>query len=161
MAAALIHPPAALATEQTVTVLVVSPSEDDHALLESIFDHYNCKIHGARTCREALAFLRENPMPVLICECCLPDGKWKDILNAVASMIDPPRLIVSSRHADDCLWAEVLNLGGYDVLMKPFDTKEVSRVVSLAWQHWKDDRRRTNPNNNARVQHEAPAHNIV
>jgi DNA-binding response OmpR family regulator len=27
------------------------------------------------------------------------------------------------------LWAEVLNLGGYDVLSKPFDPVEVRRVV--------------------------------
>ena len=30
------------------------------------------------------------------------------------------------------LWAEVLNLGGYDVLAQPFDELEVRRVVALA-----------------------------
>jgi DNA-binding response OmpR family regulator len=29
-------------------------------------------------------------------------------------------------------WAEVLNLGGYAVLAKPFDIKEVYRVVGFA-----------------------------
>jgi DNA-binding response OmpR family regulator len=33
----------------------------------------------------------------------------------------------------------VLNLGAYDLLMKPFDLTEVFRVVSLAWRHWKND----------------------
>jgi DNA-binding response OmpR family regulator len=46
---------------------------------------------------------------------------------------------VTSRVADDSLWAEVLNLGAYDLLMKPFDLTEVFRVVSLAWRHWKND----------------------
>ena len=41
-------------------------------------------------------------------------------------------MIVSSRLADDCLWAEVLNLGGYDLLAKPFAAAEVSRVVKMA-----------------------------
>jgi hypothetical protein len=36
------------------------------------------------------------------------------------------------------LWAEVLNLGGYDLLMKPFEEAEVYRVVGLAWLFWKD-----------------------
>ena len=42
-------------------------------------------------------------------------------------------MIVTSRLADDRLWAEVLNLGGYDVLAKPFDASEVARVVGTAW----------------------------
>jgi len=40
--------------------------------------------------------------------------------------------------ADDALWAEVLNLGGYNVLAKPFDSREVFRVVGNAWLHWKN-----------------------
>jgi DNA-binding response OmpR family regulator len=41
-------------------------------------------------------------------------------------------LIVCSLLADDRLWAEVLNIGGYDVLMKPFLPIEVTRVVRMA-----------------------------
>ncbi len=48
-----------------------------------------------------------------------------------------PNLIVTSRLADEGLWAEVLNLGGYDVLAQPFDAEEVYRVVFLAWDEWK------------------------
>jgi hypothetical protein len=44
-----------------------------------------------------------------------------------------PQIIVTSRLADHHLWADVLSLGGYDVLMTPFDAGEVSRVVFLAW----------------------------
>jgi DNA-binding response OmpR family regulator len=44
----------------------------------------------------------------------------------------PPPLIVSDRLADEQLWAEVLSLGGYDLLMKPFDAKEVHHAVSTA-----------------------------
>ena len=53
-----------------------------------------------------------------------------------------PLLIVTARCADDQLWAEVLNLGGYDVLMKPFERTEVIRVISLAWLNWKNTRER-------------------
>ena len=41
-------------------------------------------------------------------------------------------LVVTSRIADEWLWAEVLNLGGYDVLAQPFDREEVTRVVRSA-----------------------------
>jgi hypothetical protein len=42
-------------------------------------------------------------------------------------------MIVTSRLADERLWAEVLNLGGYHLLAKPFDASEVVRVVGTAW----------------------------
>jgi hypothetical protein len=41
------------------------------------------------------------------------------------------------------LWAEVLNLGGYDVLLKPFDRAEVVRVAGMAWRCWFGARRDT------------------
>jgi DNA-binding response OmpR family regulator len=44
----------------------------------------------------------------------------------------PPPLIVSDRLADERLWAEVLNLGAYDLLAMPFDAKEVLHAVSAA-----------------------------
>jgi len=43
-----------------------------------------------------------------------------------------PALIVTSNAGDEALWAEVLNLGGYDVLAQPFDQNEVARVIASA-----------------------------
>jgi FixJ family two-component response regulator len=51
-------------------------------------------------------------------------------------MANAPSLIVTSRLADDRLWAEALNLGAYDVLAKPFERLELVRSVSSAWLHW-------------------------
>jgi hypothetical protein len=47
---------------------------------------------------------------------------------------------VFSRLADEYLWAEVLQLGGYDVLLKPFEEEEVARVALAAWLSWKRER---------------------
>jgi DNA-binding response OmpR family regulator len=45
----------------------------------------------------------------------------------------PRILIVTSRFADDYLWSEVLNFGGYDVLSKPFSEEEVRHVFASVW----------------------------
>jgi hypothetical protein len=37
---------------------------------------------------------------------------------------------------DARLWAEVLNLGGYDLLAKRFDASEVNRAVDSALRNW-------------------------
>jgi DNA-binding response OmpR family regulator len=125
-----------------VTVLAISPFDEDHVFLRHLFSHSNWQIHQARSCGEALAVLHDHAIPVVLCECEMPDGSWKDTLADLAELPEAPLLIVTSRLADDNLWAEVLNLGGYDVLMKPFDRLEVLRVISLAWLHWKQQHER-------------------
>ncbi len=133
-----------LQPERVVTVLAVSPFEDDHLFLQDTFSHTNWRIQSARSWAEALASLARQAMPVVLCESELEPGiSWKDVLAGLSSRPHPPALVVTSRLADEYLWAEVLNLGGYDVLMKPFEASEVLRVVSLAWLNWKNSRERT------------------
>jgi DNA-binding response OmpR family regulator len=129
--------------KERVAVLSVSPLLEDHAALHEIFAHSQWdlhrtqwELHRAATCKEAEEILRTVAAPVVLCESRLPDGSWQDILRRAERMVFPPPVVVTSRLADDRLWGEVLNLGGYDVLAKPFDKTEVLRVVVLAWWHW-------------------------
>jgi DNA-binding NtrC family response regulator len=124
--------------DRAVTVLEVSAYESDHAALQRIFSHSKWKLHITRNCTEAMDFLTRKIIPVVVCDSDLPDGSWKDIMERTAQAANPPAVIVSSRLADDRLWSEVLNLGGYDVLAKPFNASEVFRDVSLAWLQWKN-----------------------
>ena len=80
--------------------------------------------------------MRDQSVPVLLCECALADGNWEDLLKAVAELPAPPKVIVYSRLADESLWAKVLNLGGFDVLMTPFEPEDVLRVAFSAWSLW-------------------------
>jgi DNA-binding response OmpR family regulator len=122
-----------------VTILLVSPAEEDHLLLSHVFSHSNWRFDAARTCAEALEVLGRSAIAVVISAAELPDGTWKDLLEKAGGAAAPPRLIVASRLADDRLWAEVLDRGGYDVLSMPFQPPEVIRVVSLAWRQWQDE----------------------
>lgn len=124
--------------DKTVAVLAVSPHEEDHACLRNIFSRSNWRISTVHTCHEAIRFLQASRMAVVVCDRDLPDGNWRVLNEALALLPYPPLLVVASRHADDHLWAEVLHLGAYDVLSKPFDRAEVTRIISLAWLHWKD-----------------------
>jgi len=124
---------------KVATLLAISPYREDHAFLRSMFRHSHWRILGTASGREALPLLRQNSVRVVICEKDLPDCTWRAILEELSRFEDPPLLIVTSHLADDHLWAEVLNLGGYDVLMKPFDPTEVVRVVNLAGRHGAGD----------------------
>ncbi len=85
-----------------------------------------------------MAILRRQRVGVVICEEELPDGDWRDLLRQLRAIPDVPYLIVTSRLADEQMWVEVLDGGGFNVLEKPFDSTELFRVVSLAWLAWND-----------------------
>jgi DNA-binding response OmpR family regulator len=129
-----------------VTVLLVGHLGSDHDSLRHVLGHSNWRLLHACSCAEALALLHQSRVPVVICERDLPDGNWRALLDEVSRLPSPPSVIVSSRLADECLWAEVLNLGGYDMLATPFEANEVFRVAFLAWHSWK---KRLHPNGKA------------
>jgi DNA-binding response OmpR family regulator len=113
-------------------VLSISHVNEDHAVLKRILDPEDWQVQGADCCEEAFRRLSSCPVSAIITNDALPDGDWMRILRHAQAQSRPPNLIVASRLADERLWAEVLNLGGYDVLIKPFVADEVRRVVSLA-----------------------------
>ena len=132
-------------------VLSVSPIEDDHDVLERIFQDMAGVAQGeaawlltrTHTLASARTACRQAEYAVVICERDLHPGDWKDLLEITQRLKNPPFLIVTSQHADDYLWAEALNLGAHDVLAKPFQGSEVIRVVNLACMRWQRMRRAT------------------
>ncbi len=120
---------------ECIPVLSVTPFEGNHRQLERALGpgYHLCT---ASTTAGALFILRQQPVPVLVCDCDLESGSWKDLLGKFGELGQAPLLIVTSRLADDFLWAEALNLGAYDVLAQPFDAEEVARVVHSAWRQW-------------------------
>ena len=86
-------------------------------------------------CRTARTRLRRDLVSAVLCEQALPDGTWRDILEFISHTNEQPPLIVTSMLADDHLWAEVLNLGGYDVLVKPFHEQEVRHALAFVTRY--------------------------
>lgn len=129
-------PASEIKTTRTVTVLSVSPNADDHFSLQAIFNHSRWELFRADCIASAKAILGRREIGVVICERNLSPGSWIDMLEEGRLLPNAPSMIVTSRLADDSLWAEALNLGAYDVLAKPFDRTELVRSVSSAWLHW-------------------------
>lgn len=124
-----------LPTPENISVLVVSANREDYTAVCRILRHGQWRISRALSCNEALPLMREQSFAVVLCEKDLPDGCWRDLVKHAAELPNPPALLVISRYADDKLWSDVLNTGGYDVLPKPLDSGEVTRVIGMAWRH--------------------------
>ncbi|HEV2322438.1 MAG TPA: response regulator [Terracidiphilus sp.] len=114
--------------------LVISPCAGDHEFLRALFLTKGWNLLGAASLESARGLVQK--ARVVVTEADLHPGTWKDVLSLADAIPAPPLLIVVSVHADEYLWVEALNLGAYDVIAKPFNTLEVTRVMSAAWNKW-------------------------
>ncbi|MGB8879745.1 MAG: response regulator [Solirubrobacteraceae bacterium] len=136
-----------------IAILLIGPPDSRRRVLRNILAAPQWEIREAATYSEALGILHDRHIAVTICDTEIGEGNWQALLANLQSRAYPPNLIVSSRLADERLWAEVLNLGGYDVLVQPFDRGEVLRVTRMAWIDWlqKCQSRTTEPDSPLRV----------
>jgi DNA-binding NtrC family response regulator len=116
-------------------ILSISAAPEDHKALRDILCDPEWRITCAFSCQQAIAYLCRDRVGVIVCDCHLPDGTWRDLLSHIAALTEPAAVIVTSGTADACLRAEVHALGGYEVLTKPFQPGEVARVIVAAWQN--------------------------
>jgi PleD family two-component response regulator len=122
--------------EKDVSALLVGEYESDRFLVHEVFKKLGWKLFEARDRRRAMQYLKRNPVQVVIAKTDVPNWSWRGVLTDLRSLAKPPQLIVTSLTADESLWAEVLNVGGYDVMAQPFEQYEVERVVASAYRHF-------------------------
>ncbi len=116
----------------SVSALLIGDYGDDRLLVNDIFRRFGWRLFEARDRRQAVECLRRHPVEVVLAEGDAPRWHWKKVLRQLRRLARPPQLIVTARTADECLWSEVLNFGGYDLLVQPLDREEVERVVASA-----------------------------
>jgi DNA-binding response OmpR family regulator len=123
--------------EGAVSALLVGAYENDRDLVRDIFRKSGWRLYESRDRHRVAGLLKRRPVQVVIAE----SGGWQRLLEDLRDLPVPPQLVVTSRMADDVLWSEVLNRGGYDVLPQPLDRDEFQRVVAAAGRHSHSTRR--------------------
>ena len=113
-------------------IAFASQSEGDCRTLREVAGSVCQSVVSCADVQQARRAIRLHAPTVVVCEV-RENGDWQQLLaDAQAAQC---LILVVSRHADERLWAEVLNLGGFDVLALPFDRDELSRVLSSALRH--------------------------
>ena len=120
---------------EELCVLAVGACPEDWASLQLVFEENAWNLHCVHHLADAVDFVRKHPAVVIVSDPAFSGGDWKQLLSHLIAEGHPSALVVVNRVADERLWSEVLHLGGYDVLVKPFDKQEVIRVIQLAWHH--------------------------
>jgi DNA-binding response OmpR family regulator len=123
--------------KKDLVVLAVTRSEADLKDLRSIADRSGWELTGTPDCEVALSILTRLPVPVVLCDRDLPGRDWRESVKCLLSPVAPPCVILTSSVNDSYLWQEVVQTGGYDVLVKPFHEEQVVSTVRRAWIFWK------------------------
>jgi len=84
-------------------------------------------------CQQARALLRTRPaIELIITQVTLADGNWCDLFKYLVDRSSHASVVVASPQADERLWSEILWRGAYDLLVEPYKSDEVIRVVEGA-----------------------------
>jgi len=120
-------------SRESVKLVAVTQSPDDSATLRQIAASYGWTISVVESSEAAVAALREQPTPLVICDRDLPGEAWRDVLAKIAAQPQAVCVLLASRVVDDYLWRQVIRHHGYDVVAKPFQPEELRRAVTFAW----------------------------
>ncbi len=88
---------------------------------------------AARNCRETRQMFQSvQGIELVITATTFSDGNWTDVLKCLVDAGVKASVVVTSSHASERLWSEVLWRGAYDLLVEPYESSEVCRVVEGA-----------------------------
>ena len=108
-------------------------AQDRHQPLLDALESCGIEVLAVRNCSEARRmFEAQPPVQVVVTDAILNDGDWRRVLAMVAQGRRKIEVVVCSRLCDARLWLDVIEEGGYDVLVEPFEHDEVRRIVEAA-----------------------------
>jgi FixJ family two-component response regulator len=120
----------------TIHAIFVGRDDADYRHLHCIFKMMNWQLARVQDLQHALKRAAAGQMTHLLYEHVPGDNRgWIEALDAVSALPNMPSFILTSPLGDERLWAEVLNRGGYDLLIQPYESLEVTRVVAAARKH--------------------------
>ena len=108
-----------------VRVLVATPNDRHYRALENAILGTGWSLFRSYNLVEGLSAVINHEIEVIFTDCELPDGSWRDMVQSLRACRNAPRVIVFSQLADDRLWMDVLQSGGYDLVATPFDSEEI------------------------------------
>src|SRR5882672_6205010 len=114
-------PPLHLVSNMTYNIkAMLVMDQERHSTLVDALESCGIEVLAVCDCNEARRMLETQPaVQVVVTDTTLPDGDWRRVLEIVEQGHRRIEVVVCSRLGDPKLWLDVLELGGYDVLVQP------------------------------------------
>jgi len=111
------------------SVLVVTPSPNDYDLIASSLAPDELDVLPANCLLEAVLHQLASPEPYVVVYDTDSPEEWRQALRRFLTVRKQTRVVLVSRLPDDQMWMDVLDGGGFDLVMKPFQPLEIRSVV--------------------------------
>lgn len=118
-------------------ILAVFPFQADRKALETIAKSDGRQVDFSPTLDGAVELLNQGKRPIVILDRDLPSSDWRQALVSLTKAAPASVILLASSTAEDSLWEEVVERGGYEILQKPFEPAQVSQTFDFAWRYWK------------------------
>jgi DNA-binding response OmpR family regulator len=127
--------------EQRLRILALSMSIDDSVLLRCLAQQHKWDLRLTQSPREAFQLASQSHFEIILCDRNQPGYPWREVLDRLAECSSRSCILLVSPVSRDDLWRNVLQHGGYDVLLRPLrenSTLHAIRAV-LRFISWDTD----------------------
>jgi len=105
--------------EGRARILAVSMFLDDRFLLERLGKRHNWELWFTSSPRDGFNLASQSHFDLILCDRNQPGYPWREVMDHLAASSPRSCILLVSPVNDDYLWRDVLQQGGYDVLIRP------------------------------------------
>ncbi len=124
-------------------IVLLSANPEVRITFRRIFDDSGWSIRESKAIVRLADAIDSAWMGVLLTDYTLPDGNWRTAMAVAKKVAFACETVVTSRIADERMWAEVLNLGAFDLIPQPIDPADALGLCTGAWRRVKSTRYQT------------------
>jgi DNA-binding NtrC family response regulator len=121
-------------------VALIVDEQDRHILAKASSSnasgHQTWEVHFAESCEQVSALASRLVAPIILLDRDWPGMEWRTAVQGFAALTHHACVVLVSGVDDAYLWEELVRSGGYDILPKPIEADDVSRVMKLALPYW-------------------------
>jgi DNA-binding NtrC family response regulator len=117
---------------ERIRLLGVSLAPQDRISLEWLAKEHNWEVRFAFSAREGFRMASQVHFQLILCDRHQPGHPWREVMEGLVEHAPQSCVLLVAPANDDYLWSDVLQRGGYDILVRPLREKAVLRSVDAA-----------------------------
>ncbi|HEX7523743.1 MAG TPA: response regulator, partial [Candidatus Deferrimicrobium sp.] len=114
------------------SLLIAEDEEVTLALLRNVFGRSDLLVHEAHTGEEALQYIDQHPVDVILTDLKMPGADGLLVLAHARKVRPGAEVILMTGHASVESAVRAMKLGAFHYITKPFDIDEVAQLVDRA-----------------------------
>jgi two-component system response regulator HydG len=118
--------------QDRLKILILSMSLDDRLLLEQLAKHHHWSLRFTHSPQEGFNLTSQNHFEVVLCDRNQNGYPWREVIDRLAAISPQSCILLVSPLKEEYLWRDVLQQGGYDVLIRPLCEAAVLRAIDAA-----------------------------